>query len=243
MHCDTNQFPVFSFCVPHSKPPGARGLSKHYHLGFDQKLGHGICAICRIPCACVACTSMLDQPCIYGIPSNKKARYQPVIDFTYWPVLGSYNNWNIIHLILKSTPFEAFEKIHQVVLDGISDNMASLVKSFKYDTINTSDTTTNGFYVIKFILEAYTLQKNTTINGKIISTGELVVKAQSHCSIQENNNCYWGQQLLQQTIIFPTRTIIHPSPDFFVITDVQEIPKTVCNGVQEKNPYKDILFV
>ena len=58
------------FCGPHSNPHGARGLSKHYHLRFDPKLGNGICAICRIPCACVACTSMLDKPWISGMPSD-----------------------------------------------------------------------------------------------------------------------------------------------------------------------------
>ena len=56
IYCNTNQFPALTFCVPHSKPHGARGLSKHYHLRFDPKLGMGICTIFRIPCACVACT-------------------------------------------------------------------------------------------------------------------------------------------------------------------------------------------
>ena len=96
MYCDTNQLPALLFCVPHQKPHGARGLSKHYHLRFDPKIGHGICAIHCIPCVCVACTSMLDQPWIYGIASNKQTRYQPFTYYNYWPVLGSYNNWNII---------------------------------------------------------------------------------------------------------------------------------------------------
>ena len=65
----------------------------------------------------------------------------------------------------KSKPFQAFEEIHQVVLDGISDNMAALVQTGKYGAINTYDTTTNEFYVIMFISEAYTLQNNTTIDG------------------------------------------------------------------------------
>ena len=56
MYCNTNQFPELSFSGPHSKPHGTRGLSKHYHLSFDPKLGMAICAIRRIPCACVACT-------------------------------------------------------------------------------------------------------------------------------------------------------------------------------------------
>ena len=72
MYCNTNQFPALPFCVPHSKPHGTRGLSNHYHLRFDPKLGMVICAILHISCACVACTSMLDKPWISGIPSDEK---------------------------------------------------------------------------------------------------------------------------------------------------------------------------
>ena len=120
MYCDTNQLPALPFCGPHQKLRVARGLSKHYHLRFDQKLGHCICAIRRIPCACVGCTSMLYKPYISGIPSKKQARYQPVTNCTYWSVLVSYNYWNIIELTPKYTPFEAFYEIHKFVLDGIS---------------------------------------------------------------------------------------------------------------------------
>ena len=152
-----------------SKPHGKRGFGKDCHVRFDTKLGHGICAIRRIPCACVGCTPMLDKPCISGIPSIKQARYQPVTNCTYWPVLGSYTNWNIIELTPKSTPFEAFDKIHKVVIYVLSYNMASLVQSGMYGAINTYYTTTNGLYDIQFISEAYTLQNNTKIYGQVIS--------------------------------------------------------------------------
>ena len=56
MYCNTNQFPELSFSVSHYKPNGAIGLSKNYHLRFDTKLGMGVCAIFRIPCACIAFT-------------------------------------------------------------------------------------------------------------------------------------------------------------------------------------------
>ena len=82
MYCDTNQFPALPFCGPHQNPHGARGLSNHYHLRFDPKLGHVICAILCIPCECVVCTSILDQPCISSIHFKKQARYQPVTCFT-----------------------------------------------------------------------------------------------------------------------------------------------------------------
>ena len=92
MYCNKNQFPSLPFCGPYSKPHVARGLSKHYHLSFDPKLGNGVCAIFRITCACVACTKMLDKPWISGIPSYEKERYKTVTRCTYWPVLGSCDN-------------------------------------------------------------------------------------------------------------------------------------------------------
>ena len=81
--------------------------------------------------------------------------------------------------------------------------MVSLVQPGKYVVINTDDTTISGFYVIKFISEAYTIQNNTTIYINIISAGELVVKAQYICSMQVNSSCYCKQQSMQQNIIFP----------------------------------------
>ena len=137
------------------------GLSKHYHLSFYPKLGMVICEIFHIPCACVACKSMLYKPWIYGITPDAQERYKPITKCTYWPVLGSFNNCNIIQLSQKSTPSYTFYEIHQVVLDGINDDMASLFESGKYGSINKTDTTTNVFYVIMFTSKAYTLQENT----------------------------------------------------------------------------------
>ena len=74
-YCDTNQLPALPFCGSHPKPQEERELSKNDHLRFFPKLGHGIFAIRRIPCDCVGCTSILDKPWIYGIPSTKQAHY------------------------------------------------------------------------------------------------------------------------------------------------------------------------
>ena len=43
-----------------------------------------------------------------------------------------------------------------------------------------------------------------------------------------------GKKTLQQTIIFPTRTILHPRLDVITIRDFQDIPKTVYNRIQAK---------
>ena len=110
--------------------------------------------------------------------------------------------------------------------------MTSLVQSGMYGAINTYYTTSNGFYVIQFISEAYTLQNNTSIYGQVIYSGELFVKFQYLCSIQENINWYLKQKLIQQTIMVPTGTILHPRLDVIIKRDVQDIPNNVCNRIQ-----------
>ena len=49
---------------------------------------------------------------------------------------------------------EAFEEIHQVILDGIIDNMVSLVQYDNCGAINRIYYTTMGYYVMTFVSEA-----------------------------------------------------------------------------------------
>ena len=130
----------------HVKPHGVRGLSKKYHLDLDPKLDNGKFAIQRIPCEFVASTNMSGMACVPSVDCTKQPRYQPVVDCKYWPVLGYFNNYNIIHFTNKTTCSEDFDEAHQVVLYGISTNMAPLPQTGKYGAINTLDHTNLGYY-------------------------------------------------------------------------------------------------
>ena len=123
--------------------------------------------------------------------------------------------------------------MHQVVLDGISDNMASLVESGKYGVINTTDMKTNVFYVFVFTSASYTLHDNTTIDRQIITTGELVVKAQYLFPMQVDTNWYWNQRP-QQHIITVTHTTLHPQLEVNAVTYFHAIPTSVCTRKQAK---------
>ena len=100
---------------------------------------------------------MLNKTWDYKLDPNKHLRYQTVVDCTQWPVLVSFNNWNIIQFTNKATSNEDFDAVHKVVLDGISDHMASLVQLGKYGAINAEDPTTIICYVINYQSEPYTL--------------------------------------------------------------------------------------
>ena len=103
--------------------------------------------------------------------------------------------------------------------------MASLVESVNYGAIDTTDTATNGFYVIMFTSEAYTLQDNTTIDGLIITSGKFVVKAQYICSVQLDTYWYWNQHPQHHVITVPIRTIIHPLLEVNAVIYFHAIPK------------------
>ena len=105
--------------------------------------------------------------------------------------------------------------------------MASLFQPVMYGDINKYGTTSNRLYVNQLISEAYTLQNNTTIYGQVFSAGELVVKTQYICFMQEKTNWYWKQQPQQQTIIVPTYTILNPRLGVITMIYVQDIPKNV----------------
>ena len=83
------------------------------------------------------------------------------------------------------------------------------------------------------ISEAYTLQDNTIIYGKIITDGGLVVKAQYICSMQVDTNSYWNQHQQHHVIIVSTHTIIHPQLEVNAVTYFHAIPKSIRTRTQE----------
>ena len=101
-----------------------------------------------------------------------------------------------------------------------------------------TDKATNGFYVIMFTSESYTLQDNTTIYRKIITAGESVIKAQHRCYMQVDTNWYWNQHPQLHFITVPTRTILHPKLGFNSVIGFH-----VYTRAQAKNTYQDILYV
>ena len=83
--------------------------------------------------------------------------YKPDVNYTYWPVLGSFNNWNINTSTNKTTSSKDFDAVNKVVIGGISNNMSSLIQLGKYGAIDSVNPTTMGYYVINYLSKPYTL--------------------------------------------------------------------------------------
>ena len=50
---------------------------------------------------CISYKCLLDKPQVTGSDPTSKSRYQISEDCTYWPVLGSFNNWNTVKFTNK----------------------------------------------------------------------------------------------------------------------------------------------
>ena len=83
-----------------------------------------------------------------------------------------------------------------------------------------------------FTSGSYNIQENTTIDGQIITAGELVVKAQYICSMQVDTTWYCNQQPKHHVSTVPTRTIIHPQLESNAVTDFHAITTSVCTRTQ-----------
>ena len=79
-----------------------------------------------------------------------------------------------------------------------------------------------------FISAEYLLQEKTRIDGKIITAGELVIKAKYLCSMQIYTNFYWNQQPKHHVIIVPTRKILHPKLEVNTVTEFHSKPTSIC---------------
>ena len=118
--------------------------------------------------------------------------------------------------------------------------MASLFQSVKYE-INTLDTQTMGYYLLKFVLEAYTLRYETTCDRQIVWPGELVVNTQYISCRYKKKTSYWDQKKQQNFIIVRTRTIVYQCIDVVSVKYVNDITRSAWYRNQstqalERNP-------
>ena len=105
--------------------------------------------------------------------------------------------------------------------------MAVLVQIGKYGAINTTYTTTMGYYVTKFLSEAYTLQECTTCDGKIGAANELIYQSTVHELYARIHKLEQTKQ--QKNIIVLTLTIIYLCLDLMKITKSKQIPNIFYN--------------
>ena len=76
------------------------GLIFHYNIIADPLLGIGYISVRCIICSCSEFLRKLSSPCNRSQDNYNQEQYKGENqNCFYWPILGSYNNWQIIHCI------------------------------------------------------------------------------------------------------------------------------------------------
>ena len=68
--------------------------------------------------------------------------------------------------------------------------MASLVQTGKYSAINALDTTTLGYYGIKYVSDTFKLQEYIKMNGQVSKAVKLLVRSEL-ISMTKGKKWYW----------------------------------------------------
>ena len=78
----------------------------------------------------------------------------------------------------------------KVVLDGVSDNMNSLLQTGKYFSTNTLDITTMRYLIIEFVSRTFTSQEEISTDWKLGKAKEIATRASYLSNIITKTNWY-----------------------------------------------------
>ena len=87
--------------------------------------------------------------------------------------------------------------------------MYLIITEGKYVAIDTDNSSCHGYYITKFSSSPYTLQADLSIDGKFISSGEIVCGGNYFFSISINSHYYVLQKTKSINNFFSLRTMIN----------------------------------
>ena len=91
---------MFNKAVGFKKNIKKHGLIFHYSIRADPFLGVGYVAVRQITCSCSVCLSKLYFSWNRSQYKYNQDQYRGENqNCVYWPIIGSYNNWQIIHFV------------------------------------------------------------------------------------------------------------------------------------------------
>ena len=168
--------------VAHGLPKAKKGekyngLRAMYHQRQEADLGIKRAAVRRIPCGCEGCYEghLLK-------PGPWQERYKPHTDCVHHLIYEDLNDWHIVTLRPKtSAAEEQVEDAKMIVVQSTSREIATKIKEGGIGAFSTDDPDADGYYVVKWIGEPFSLEEACTLDSfdppQNFKRGELVVYA------------------------------------------------------------------
>ena len=153
------------------------GIGAMHNIRTDRELGIGKAAVRRIPCGCEQCVEQMKKPI--------EERYSPTTNCRLYSIFEGLNDWNVVKLGAPKDAGQAAEEEEGYskiqVLESMTLRAALEIKSGNIGTFSTTNDETDGYYVVEWVSEPYTIEEDCTLNEYDVPIelckGELVVKA------------------------------------------------------------------
>ena len=127
-----------------------------YHIGCDPDLGPGKYAVRWIPCAWLSWQNSLQQLLQANVDADKKPLYScHVVDCRYDSILGAYNKWYIVFvvvcdIVLNEIDVAYIEELQETIIGGIAYVFSEQIGMVVYGAFQTYYVSLYGYYIVQW---------------------------------------------------------------------------------------------
>ena len=147
----------------------------------------------------------------------------------FWDLFQGLNNRRILDLVDKEGADNVDEKFKQQIIHNYISIMEEKIKDGDVGAVPTSDNNTDGYYLVKWCSDPYTLQEdivNTTLaDYEVIEEGDMVCDAMYCNPVPYNNMKYWLELSSHKTLI-PLQQVLHTGIKMETLLDANKPSKS-----------------
>ena len=83
----------------------------------------------------------------------------------YWRNVTGYNNRRVVDLDTTNVTYVEVEKVYEIILHGIEARMNEWILTGTFDVMITNNEATQGYYLVEWLTEPYSVLENTIMKG------------------------------------------------------------------------------
>ena len=114
----------------------------------------------------MTCIEIVKTPWDIDQDDNDQPRYRvnEWYIYIYWRYFKGFNNWRAVDLVTTSIPSTMKENAYEIILYGIKVWTNERILKGKFGATRTNDKAMQGYYLIEWLSESYTVQENIVMN-------------------------------------------------------------------------------
>ena len=130
----------------------------------------------------------------------------------FWDLFQGLNNWRILDLVDKVGASNADDEFTEQIIRNYISIMEEKIKDGDVGAVSTSDNNMDGYYLVKWCSDPYTLQEdimNTTFTDyEVIEKGYMVCDGLYYNPLPYDDMKHW-YELSSHEVLIPLQQVLH----------------------------------